>query len=50
MKLCAKHKAEYDNWSDFGPWRPLPKGVTYDVMMSQLKLIRESCTKGEHCS
>lgn len=48
--FCAKHKAEYDKWSDFGPWNPVPKGITTDIIKNQLKGIKETHKRGNACS
>ncbi len=48
--MCAKHRAEFDDWTDRGPHRPLPRGVSTATMFSQAKSIREICASGRRCS
>lgn len=48
--FCAKHKAEYDRWSDWGPWNPRPKTISQATVDSQLTLIKTVHENGNACS
>lgn len=48
--MCAKHRAEYDKWSDWGPHNPKPKSISMETISSQLRLIKEAHANGQGCS
>jgi hypothetical protein len=48
--FCAKHKAEYDKWSDWGPWNPRPRTISQATVDSQLALIKTAHENGHGCS
>lgn len=49
-RLCPRHRAQFDKWSDFGgPEKPLPKGITGKFMHEQLADIKQWCAEGHGC-
>lgn len=47
--LCGKHRAEFDDWADWGPHRPLLPGLTMEMVDSQLALVKGFCAGGRNC-
>lgn len=53
-KLCTRHAAMDLDWTGgaegWGPWNPLPRGVTMKTVDSQRAMIRGWCESGNKCA
>ena len=52
--MCGKHSKAWQDWAGgpdgWGPWNPIPKGVTMKLADEQRAMIAGWCREGRGCS